>query len=153
MIVRFLVELRRLTGSWFVNRRVNSLRRKFPTFNNKLPGPHNRFAFEIITEAPIAEHFEKGVVICVESDVFEIIMFAAGANAFLRVGDARRLPWRLLLAEKNGHELIHAGVGEKQIRRVRHERRRGPNRVRLFAKEIEKTWTYSGTGHDAVITC
>ena len=54
-------------------------------------------------------------------------------------------------AEKNGHELIHPGVGEKQIGRVRHERRRGHNRVLLFAKEIEKTLTNLGTGHDAEI--
>src|SRR5205823_8218939 len=90
MIVRFLVELRRLTGTWFVNRRVNSLRRKFPTVDHKFPRPIDRFAFEIITEAPIAQHLKKSVVICVEPDVFEIIMFATGANAFLRIGHARR---------------------------------------------------------------
>ena len=78
-------------------------------------------------------------------------MFPSSANAFLRVGHARRLPRRLLLAEKNGHELIHPGVGEKQIGRVRHERRRGHNRVLLFAKEIEKTLTDFGAGHDAGI--
>ena len=78
-------------------------------------------------------------------------MFPPGANAFLRVGHARRSPRRVLLAEKNGHELIHASVGEKQVGRIRHERRRGHNRVLLFAKEIEKTLTNLGAGHDAGI--
>ena len=90
-------------------------------FDHELPRPFDRFLLEIITEAPIAQHLEKSVVISVEPDVFEIVVFPPGANAFLRVDNARRLPGRLLLAEKNGHELIHAGVGEKQIRRVRHE--------------------------------
>ena len=78
-------------------------------------------------------------------------MFAAGANAFLGVNDARRIPRRFFLAEENGHELIHAGVGEKQIGGGRHERRRGHNRVLLFAKEIEKALTDFGAGHNAGI--
>src|SRR5438552_1668381 len=123
MIVRFLVEFRRFTGTWFVDRRVNSLPRKFPTLDYQFPGPLDRFLLEITTEAPVPQHFEKGVVISVESDVFEVVMFPPGANAFLGIGHARRLPRRLLLPKKNGHELVHAGVGEKQIGRVWHERR------------------------------
>ena len=77
-------------------------------------------------------------MICVESDVFEVVMFPSGANAFLRVGDARRIPRRFFLTEKNGHELIHAGIGEKQIGRLWHERRRRHNGVLFLAEEIEK---------------
>src|SRR2546430_12992394 len=40
-------------------------------------------------------------VIGVQPDIFEIVMFAAGANAFLRIGHPRRIPRRLLLAEKD----------------------------------------------------
>ena len=36
------------------------------------------------------------MVIGVEADVFEVVVLAAGANAFLRVGHARRIPRRLL---------------------------------------------------------
>src|SRR5437667_5393623 len=151
MIVRFLVELSRLTGPRFVNGRVNSLRRESPAFNNKLPRPLDRLLLEIITEAPIPQHLKKGVMICVESDVFEVVMFPSGANAFLRVGDARRIPRRFLLSEKNGHELVHASIGEKQIGRVWHERRRSHNRVLFFAKEIEKTLTNLGASHAAGI--
>ena len=81
---------------------VKTLRRKFPAFNREFPRPLDRFLLEIIAEAPIAEHLEKGVVISVEPDVFEVVMFPSGANAFLRVGHARRLPRRLLWPRKMG---------------------------------------------------
>jgi len=58
------------------------------------------------------------VVISVESDIFEIVVLPARADAFLRIGHARRFPWRFLLSKKNRHELVHPGIGEKQIRRV-----------------------------------
>ena len=60
------------------------------TLDEKFPGPIDRFLLEIIAETPVAEHLEKGVVIGVEADVFEVVVFAAGADAFLRVGGARR---------------------------------------------------------------
>jgi hypothetical protein len=78
-------------------------------------------------------------------------MFPARPNAFLGVDHAWWIPDRFLLAEKNRHELIHAGVSEKQIRRGRHKRRRGHDRVLLFAKEMEKTLTNLGAGHDTGI--
>ena len=122
VIVRFLIELARLVRPGFVNGGVKALRRKTPAPNDQFPRPFDRFFFEIIAEAPVAEHFEKCVVIGVEADVFEIVVFATGANAFLRVGDARRIPRRFLLTEEDRHELVHAGIGEEQIRRVRQER-------------------------------
>ncbi len=122
MIVRFLVELARFARARFVNRCVKPLCWEFPAINHQFPSPLDRFLFEIIAETPVAQHLEKCVVVSVEPDIFEIIMFASGANAFLRVGHARRIPLRLLLAEKDRHELVHAGIREEQIRRVRQER-------------------------------
>jgi len=43
-----------------------------------------------------------------------------------------------LLTQKDRHELVHSGVGEKEIRRVWQQRRRGHNGVLFLAKEIEK---------------
>src|SRR5437870_658537 len=111
MIVRFLIEFARFVRSGFVNRGVKTLRWKFPAFNNQFPRPFDRFLLEIIAEAPVAQHFEERVVISVEPDVFEIVMFAAGPNALLGVGDAWRFPGRLLLTKKDRNELVHAGVG------------------------------------------
>src|SRR6266566_9318811 len=100
--MRFLVELAWFVRPRFINGCVKPLRRKFPAINDKLPGPLDRFLLEVIAETPVAQHFEECVVISVEADVFEVVMFATGANAFLRVGHARRIPGRLLLSEKNG---------------------------------------------------
>jgi hypothetical protein len=62
------------------------------------------------------------VVIGVEADVVEVVVFAAGADAFLGVRRAPRAHVRAMnLAEEDGHELVHAGVGEQQVRRIRHQ--------------------------------
>jgi hypothetical protein len=63
------------------------------------------------------------VVIRVEANIFEVVMFSSGTNAFLGVGHARWFPGRFLLPEKNRHELVHAGICEQQIRRVGQKRR------------------------------
>jgi hypothetical protein len=138
VVVRFLVELTRLAGPGFVNGRVKPLARKFPSVDDQLPGPVDRFLFEVIAEAPIPQHLKKGVVIGVEPDVIEIVMLPAGANTLLRVDDARRVPGRFLLPEENRDELVHPGIGEKQVRRVRQKRARGHDGVLFLAKEIEK---------------
>ena len=67
---------------------------------------------EIIAEGKIAEHFEKSVVAIGEADIFEVIVLAAGADAFLASGGA--VVVALLEAEENILELVHAGVGEEQ---------------------------------------
>src|ERR1051325_5159440 len=100
MIVCFLIELAWLARPGLVNRRVKSLGWKFPAFHEQFPSPFDCFLFEIITKAPIAEHLEKRVVIGVESDIFEIVVFPTGADAFLCVRHAWRLPLRFLLTEK-----------------------------------------------------
>ena len=75
-------------------------------------------------------------------------MLAAGADAFLGVGGARRIVRAgCLLAEENGHELVHARVGEEQVRRVGQERRRRHNGVLFLAKEIEKGLADFGGSH------
>ncbi len=147
MIVRFLVELARLARPRFVNRRVKTLRRKFPALDHQFPRPVDRFLLEVIAEAPVAEHLEERVVIRIESDVIQIVMLPAGPDALLGVDDAGRIPRRLLLAEKNGDELVHAGIREKQVRRVRQQRTGRHDRVLFLAKEIEKGLADLGGGH------
>ncbi len=149
MIVRFLIELARIAGPRFVNRRVKPLRGKFPTLNHQFPRPFDCFLLKIIAKTPVPEHFEKRVVISIESDVVEIVVFAAGANAFLGVGHAGRLPLGLLLSQKNRHELVHARVGEKQIRSVGQKWGRRHDGVLLLAEEIEKRLADLGRGHRA----
>src|SRR5262249_12458081 len=137
MIVCFLVELARLAGARLVNRRVKPLRRKIPPVDEQFPRPLDRFLFEIITKTPVAKHLEKRVVVGVEPDVFQVVMLSACTNAFLRIGYARRNPWRFLLSQEDRHELVHAGICEQQIRRVWQKGRRRHNRVLFLPEEIE----------------
>ena len=103
MIVRFLIELARLARPRLVNRGVDPRRRKFPALDHQLPRPLDRFFLEVIAEAPVAEHLEEGVVIRIEPDIIQIVMLSAGADAFLRVDDAGRVPRPAFVArEKSG---------------------------------------------------
>ena len=71
------------------------------------------------------------------ADIVEVVVLAAGADAFLRRGRARIGP--LLQAGENILELHHAGIGEHQRRVVaRHERRRRHDFVTLARKEAEE---------------
>ena len=53
-----------------------------------------------------------------------------GAGPFADVG--------FFLAEENGDELVHAGVREEQVRRIRHEAGRRHDGVLLRLEEIEE---------------
>ena len=86
-------------------------------------------------------------MIGVEADIIEVVVFASGTDAFLRVCGSevrtceRASPFRNVrrfLAEKKWDELIHAGIREKEIRRIRHEARGGNDGVLLRAEEIKE---------------
>ena len=70
----------------------------------------DRFAFEVITEAEVAQHFEERVVVSGASDVVDV----AGAKAFLaRCGAGEvelDLPQEVIL------ELVHSGGSEQDGR-------------------------------------
>jgi hypothetical protein len=96
------------------------------------------------------------VVVGVEADVLEVVVFAAGADAFLGVGgagvfgrfDAGPLGYvGGAITEEDGHELVHAGVGEEQPGRVRQQRGRRDDRVALLGKKIEERLADLRGGH------
>src|SRR5207249_1195207 len=124
MIVRFLIKLAWFAWPRLINCGIKPLRGKLPALDNQLPGPFDCLFLEVVAETPVTEHLKKSVVIGVEPDVFEIVMLSAGTNTFLCVGDSGTIPTRFLLAEKNRHELIHAGIGKKQVRGVGQKRGR-----------------------------
>jgi hypothetical protein len=71
------------------------------------------------------------------ADVFQIVVLAAGADAFLRRGGAAVGP--LFEAGEDVLELHHAGVGEQQGRVVaRHQRARRHDLVAVLRKIVEK---------------
>ena len=85
---------------------------QFQHFSQVFPCPGDGFFLEIITERPVAEHFEHGVVIGVMSHFFQVVVLAAYTQAFLRVGHAGIFYW--VITENNIFELVHSRIGEHQ---------------------------------------
>ena len=103
----------------------------------ELPGQQDGALLEIIAEGEIAEHLEEGVVPRGVAHIVEIVVLAAGADAFLRRRHAQGCG--LLGAGEHVLERHHAGIGEHQTRIVaRHERRRRHHGVIVLGEEIEK---------------
>ena len=91
---------------------------------HEIPGMANCLPLEVVAEAEIAQHLEESVMAGGISDVFQIVVFAAGPKAAL-YGHGPRVGTRLP-AQKNVLELDHTGVGEQQGRIVvRHQGRTG----------------------------
>ena len=80
------IKLGRIPRPGLVNRGVKSGRRKFPDIDQKLPRPVDRLLFEIIPERPVPQHLKECVVVGVETDVLQIVVFPARADALLRIG-------------------------------------------------------------------
>ena len=99
----------------------------------QFPGVLDRVALEVVAEAEVAEHFEEGVVARGVADVFQVVVLAAGAHAFLRRGGAR--VGTLVEAEEDVLELVHARVGEQQRRVVVRHQRTGCDDLVAFGGE------------------
>ena len=105
--------------------------------HDEVPGQLDRAFLEIVAEREIAEHLEKRVVPGGVADVFEIVVLAAGAHAFLRGRGA--LIRALLDPGEHVLELHHAGIGEQQGRVVaRHERAGRHDLVPVPGEIVEK---------------
>ena len=63
--------------------------RKPPLLGQQVPGKLDRAVLEIIAEREIAEHLEEGVVARGIADIVEVVVLAAGADAFLAAGRGR----------------------------------------------------------------
>jgi hypothetical protein len=79
---------------------------------HQLPGVLDGFLLEVVAEGEIPQHLEEGVVAAGAADVLEVVVLAAGADAFLRRGGAGVVA--LLLAKEDVLELVHARVGKQQ---------------------------------------
>src|SRR4029077_19268621 len=90
--------------------------------SDEFPSVGDGILFEIVAKGKVSEHFKKRVMAVGEADVFQVIVLAAGAHAFLRRRGAR--VFALLEAQENVLELVHPGVGEQQRRVVRGDERR-----------------------------
>ena len=102
---------------------VEAVLREFPDLRDELPSVVDGLALEVVAEGPVAQHFEERVVVGVQANVFEVVMLTAGADALLGIGGAAGGIRALRLAKEDRDELVHPGVGEEEIRGVRHQAR------------------------------
>ena len=106
----------------------------------------DRALLEVVAEGEIAEHLEEGVMARGVADVIEVVVLAAGADAFLRRGGGDI--GAALLAGEDVLELHHAGIGEHQRRVVaRHQRAALDDLVALAREVVEEG------GADIVAAC
>ncbi len=104
---------------------------------DQLPGELDRALLEVVAEGEIPQHLEEGVVARGVADAVEVVVLAAGADAFLRGGRAG--DGALLLAGEDVLELDHARVGEHQRGVVPgNERARGHDLVVVTAEKLEE---------------
>ncbi len=120
-----------------IDRHQEAIAGKPELARDQVPGKLDRPVLEVIAEGEIPEHLEKRMVPGGIADVFQIVVLAAGAHAFLRRGGALIGP--LLQAGEHVLELHHPGIGEQQCRIVaRHERARRDNLVVVAREIVEK---------------
>ncbi len=107
-------------------------------FCQKRPGIVDRFLLEVRAKGKIAQHLEKRLMPARMPDVIEVIMFAAGPNAFLAARGG--VVGALFPPEKNVLELVHARI-DKQQRRVLSRNQRGAfdDGVATVREELEES--------------
>ena len=71
------------------HRIVPSGRIQMQNVDKVFPRHIDGFSLEIIAERPVSEHLEHCMVVGVESDLLEVVVLAADAKTFLRVGNER----------------------------------------------------------------
>ena len=77
------------------SRRIQSALVELVDGGQELPGVADGFLLEVVAEGPVAEHLEEGVVVArnegrerdihILANIFEVVVLAAGTNAFLGV--------------------------------------------------------------------
>ena len=120
-----------------IDRGQQALFRQLPDLGQQLPGPANGFFLEIVTERPVAQHLEEGVVARGVTHRIQIVVFATRTQAALHIGGAHIAA--LFRTQEHVLELHHAGIGEQQGGVIaRHQRRRRHDGMALGGEEVEK---------------
>ena len=113
------------------------------TLLDEIPGQRDGFFLEVIAEGEIAQHLEKSVVAGGIADIVEVVMLAAGADAFLHRSGAGI--GALFGAGEDILELHHAGIGEQQSGVVaRHQGRGRHHGVAILGEEIQEAGAQVG---------
>ena len=90
---------------------------------------------EIVTEGPVAQHLEHGVVVRVVAHLLQVVVLATDAETLLGVGAAAGLG--VTAAQDDVLPLVHAGVGKHKGGVVLDDHRgRGDDEVAFRLKEL-----------------
>ncbi len=120
--------------------------RELPNFSQKFPSPSDSFFLVVVAEAPVAEHFEEGVVVVVAAHHVEVVVLTGHAKALLAIAYA--LPALGIIAQENRLELVHARVREHERRVVMgNHRRRTHKEMALGFEELDKRFAHLRRSH------
>ena len=124
----------------FADSGIETLRVELVDLRQQFPGPGYGFLLEIVSEAPVAEHLEHGVMVGVVAHLLEVIVFSAYPEALLAVRHPR-VEYGCI-AEEPVLELVHTGVC-KHERGVPlyHHRGRGNDPVALRGEEVQELFS------------
>ena len=120
---------------FLVNGGQQALLGQLVNLGQQFPGPEQALLLEVVAKAPVAQHFEEGVVARGVAHIFQIVVLAAGAQAGLHRSSAHI--GTFVSAQEHVLELNHAGVGEHQRRVIAgNERAARHHGVALGGKEV-----------------
>ena len=81
-----VIALQALCGVTFEDGDIEVLGIQLQHIHQIFPCHVNGTFLEIVAERPVAEHLEHGVVVCVVTHLFQVVVLTADAQALLRVG-------------------------------------------------------------------
>lgn len=90
----FQVSLETLSGIAFKVGHVKPILWQSIHSGQKIPRHGDGFPLEVVTERPVTQHLEKGVMIAVLSDIVEIVVLSSGSDTLLRVDCSLELAQR-----------------------------------------------------------
>ena len=119
------------------DRRVETVAGDAVDLGQQLTAPFDGLLLEVVAESPVAQHLEHRVVVGVDADLFQVVVLATHAQAFLGVGHTGVrgffVPQEIVL------EGVHAGIGEEKRGVVlHHDRGRWHDMVALGCEKIEE---------------
>ncbi len=109
-----VVPLESLRGIAFEDCGVKAVWIQLQHIHQIFPCPVYGLLLEVVSKRPVAEHLEHRMVVCVVSNLLEVVVLPRYAQTFLAVGHSPA--FRHTVAKDYILELIHSGVGKHQRR-------------------------------------
>ena len=110
----FIVTFQSFFGAAFEYGGVKVIRIYLQNIYQVFPCPVDCLFLKVVTERPVAQHLEHGMVVRIVSYFFQVIMLSANAQAFLRVRDS--FIFCRVVTQNNIFELVHPRISKHQCR-------------------------------------